>query len=268
MIILRPLVTAAVVPILIQEIVHASAGLLQNFFPPVLTAAHQKGREQYILSTPGRPVVQTVLPVSHPFKPFRQIGRVNPSLKLISDSFCDRRTHLFQRRLQQIKGGRHHCPCFTGKQVNNRVGHIRNRIICSEKMPVMSRKVPGAFIADGKDPIYNVIHKTPLILHALCQHQGCQCPALGKIAVLISGSVPRPAKIHKLRGRQIRPLKPQILFSQPKGFLPPLPVKTFPRFSLRYRCIRMVYGHLPLKPLCNFTKHPPIPPLFFLIKHA
>ena len=208
-VILGALVAAAVLPVLIQKIVDAPAGLLKDRPERLLRKPGQGRGQQHVLGAPYRPIVHGTGPVPHPPEMLRQIRRKDPLLEPFLDQGGDERADLIQLLLHHIPGRCQDGAGLCGKQIQDRTAHVREGELGRiPQIGVVGRQLPGRLPADQPQPVDDLVQIPPLMLGAFRQDQGIEPGAPGKLLGLKLLPVPGPRKFQKIRGQDLGPAFP------------------------------------------------------------
>ena len=200
-IILGTLLATAVIAVILEKIITAFSGLMQNRLQcdncvrRILrqeqrsistecahrrgqprghfhTPGHQERGQQYILCTPYGPVAHRLIVMSHPPEMCGQVGQQDPALQIVLDAGQDKRADRIQIVFQQISRTGQQSSGLAGEQIHDGPGHIRqDQLRGIADIGVMRGKLPGSLFADRINTVENIIQKTSLMFYTFCLDQ-------------------------------------------------------------------------------------------------
>ena len=178
------------------------------------TPGHQERGQQYILCTPYGPVAHRLLILSHPPEMCGQIGQQDPALQIVLNAGQDIGADSVEFFFQQISRTGKQSSRLAGEQIHDGSGDIRqDQLRGITDIGVVRRKLPGSLFADGIDAVEDIIQKTSLMLHTFCLDQIIQRITLTKIESLEGSAVPIFFEPHVICGTYHRECISQLCLS-------------------------------------------------------
>ena len=273
-VVLRPLLAAAVRAVAVQKAVQAVGGLLRHPALHVLAVPGGEHRQQHVLGAPGGPVVHGLVPVSHPPEMLPEVGGHHPGIHLPENAPAQprgRRLQLLpQQRPDEGQVGRR----LAGEQVGYGPGGIGQGQ--GGRVPdvgVVGGELPAALLAHEPDPVDQVTKYPPLgftqepapVLGALRQGQGAQGLLAGMAFLLVAGAVSRAGKGQIVAAGHHGPLPAQVFLSPAdqrranalRQALPDGPVARAGKFQV-FKVIGQIVQILLYHSLSSHSSPPPV----------
>ena len=231
----RSLVAAPVLWIRIDKMIHRLHRLKHRSNPTRLIGLHQQSRSQPIRHNPRIPIVHARTRIPHPAKIFPlQQRRQNAILHLTRNARHNQRRNRIELRAEQIHRPRQQFRRLCGKQIDNRLGRIRQattRLLHAN----MRGHTPERLLANTPDTIGNIIQKSPFPLHAFCQNQIGQRRTPPKTQALVSRAIAIARIIQKPHCGHAWPFKIQAIFPTRNLRLPHRVWQRIPRIAHQRR---------------------------------